>query len=90
MIILIIVTIVIFSTACVDMKAVVESDDLDERFFTAIGYKTGAKIVVDKETNVCYYVKTSYSGSSGGGFGYMTVLLHSDGTPILWINGKME
>lgn len=65
-----------------------ESDDLIDRFFTIEGYDGGLSIVVDRETGVCYL--REIHGTSRDRRGYMTALLHADGTPILYVDGEMK
>ena len=69
-----------------------EVKELSERFTIVKGSWDGISIMVDKETKVCYYRERFWTGAgvSGKGYGFMTVLLHADGTPILWIDGEMK
>ena len=75
-------------TGCLSKQQEEECQYLDDRFFTIMGYDDGGSIVVDKETGVCY-LKALRTGSYFS-YGYMTALLHADGTPFLYIDGEMK
>lgn len=78
----------LFLPSCVSDQQKQESQYIDDRFFTVAGYDIGGSIVVDRETGVCYL--RELRDTSYGSYGYMTVLLHADGTPILYIDGEMK
>ncbi len=75
-------------TGCISERQEQESQYLNDRFFIIKGYNEGGSIVVDRETKVCY-LRELHTGSYRS-YGYMTVLLHSDGTPILYVDGEMK
>ena len=92
LIIAIFITVIVMTTmtltGCVSERQEQESQYINDRFFIIAGYDRGGSIVVDRETGVCYL--RELHDVTYGSYGYMTALLHADGTPILYVDGEMK
>lgn len=80
--------IIMFLSSCYQNEYTIKSQEMSDRFKVVASYNN-SYIVVDTETNVCYY-KEEKKTSGYEGYGFMTVLLNSGGTPILWVENEEE